>query len=314
MTATPSSRDGEILLCIMGPTGAGKTAAALACAAAFPCGVVNADSRQAYRDFPVITAQPTPAERESCPHLLYGYLDIRQGWGAGEYVRVAEEAIRTVRAEGRIPLLVGGTGLYFRALLEGLASIPPVPSDVARHWQQRCEEEGSAALHALLGRVDPSYAAKIHSNDRQRITRALSVWQATGEPFTAWHERPLPPSPHRALKIGIALPLAELEPLLERRIDQMIGCGAVEEARAAFAACPDQDAPGWSGIGCRELYQYCAGNLTLDACRDLWRRNTRAYAKRQLTWFRADPGIRWFKPWETEEIVTLCKKWFAAIS
>jgi tRNA dimethylallyltransferase len=294
------------LLCIMGPTGAGKTAAALALAAHLPCSVVNADSRQVYRDFPIITAQPSARERAQCPHLLYGCLDTRQKLGAGQYGREAAAIVKTVCDAARTPLLAGGTGLYFRALLEGIAPIPHIPREAALVWRRRCELEGSAALHHLLHQVDPAYAAKIHENDRQRILRALEVWQVTGKTFTAWHERPLPPAPYRTLKIGIRLPLAELEPILSHRIDAMIDEGAVNEAKAALARCADPDAPGWSGIGCRELYLHCTGSLSLDACRRLWQRNTRAYAKRQLTWFRADRDIHWFKPWETEEIVRFC--------
>lgn len=282
--------------CIMGPTGAGKTAAAIALSRAFPAAVVNADSRQVYRNFPLLTAQPSPEEQAACPHLLYGMLETGQKLGAGDYVRMADKTIETLRGQGTTPLLVGGTGLYFKALLEGLAPIPQVPAAVAEQWQERCRIEGSAALHALLQQIDPQYAAKIHSNDRQRITRALEVHDATGQTFSQWHSRPLPPPKYRACKVGIGLPMPELEQRLAKRIDLMLEAGALDEARAALEICPDPDAPGWSGIGCRETYLHLTGKLTLDACRDLWLRNTRAYAKRQNTWFRSDREVRWFAP------------------
>ncbi len=293
----------HFLPCLCGPTGAGKTAASLALAARFPISVINADSRQVYRDFPIITAQPSAAEQSACPHLLYGYLPAEAKLGAGEWAREAAAAIAAERAKGRLPLLVGGTGLYFKALLAGIAPIPEVPAEVSARWQARVLAEGAPALHALLAEHDPAYAAKIHPNDRQRITRALEVWESTGRSFSWWHARPLPGPAYRPLKIGIGLSLADLEPLLQQRIKAMLDAGALQEARAALARCTDPEAPGWSGIGCAELYRHLRGELSLDECRALWLKNTRAYAKRQLTWFRADKDITWFRPGQAADIV-----------
>ena len=293
----------QFLVCLSGPTGAGKTAAALALAKVLPVSVINADSRQIYRDFPIITAQPSAEERAHCPHLLYGFLPTEEKLGAGEYARLAAAAIREESEKGRLPVLVGGTGLYFKALLEGIAPIPDIPPEVAAHWQTRCEMVGGPALHALLVERDPAYAAKIHPHDRQRITRALGVWQATGKSFSWWHARPLTSAPYTACKIGLELPMAELEILLKKRIELMLQAGALEEAKAALLRCPDPGAPGWSGIGCNEAYAYLNGAISLAECRALWFKNTRAYAKRQNTWFRADKNIRRFAPHEIEEIV-----------
>ncbi|MDL2267723.1 tRNA (adenosine(37)-N6)-dimethylallyltransferase MiaA, partial [Desulfovibrio sp. OttesenSCG-928-G15] len=282
------------LPCIMGPTGAGKTASALALADRFPLAVINTDSRQVYRDFPLITAQPSPEERARCPHLLYGYLPASAKLGAGQYARAAGECILREHASGRLALAVGGTGLYFKALVDGLADIPDIPEHISLYWQERCAQEGSIALHALLAESDPLYAAKIHPNDKQRITRALEVQQATGKSFSQWHAQSMSDSPFKACKIGIGLPLDELTPLLAKRIDLMLAEGAIDEARAALQKEPDPTAPGWSGIGCAEIFQYLSGTLSLEECKSLWLKNTRAYAKRQLTWFRADPEIVWF--------------------
>lgn len=286
----------------MGPTGAGKTAAALSLADALPASVLNADSRQIYRDFPVITAQPSPAERAVCPHLLYGFLPCGDRLGAGEYARMAAIEVAKARDKGRLPVLVGGTGLYFRALLEGIAPIPPVPEETAGRWRDRLAKEGGPALHALLAERDPDYAAKIHPNDRQRIGRALEVLDATGRTFTWWHGQGLTQPPYRVCKVGIGLGLADLEPILAERIDLMLERGALEEARAALALCDDPAAPGWSGIGCAEIYRHLAGELDRETCKALWLKNTRAYAKRQMTWFRADRGIRWFAPHEAAAV------------
>lgn len=292
------------LVCLMGPTGAGKTAAALALAGRFPLSVINADSRQVYRDFPIITAQPSAEEASVCPHLLYGYLDTAAKLGAGLFARTAGAAAVEEHAKARQPVLVGGTGLYFKALVDGMAEIPPIPKAVSRYWQERCTAEGSAALYRVLQERDPAYADKIHPNDRQRITRALEVAEATGKTFSAWHAQgKAPPARFAACKIGIGMSLEELTPLLARRIEIMLERGALEEARAAMRKSPDPTQPGWSGIGCAEVYQYLDGKLSIDECKQIWLKNTRAYAKRQLTWFRADPEIAWFRPEEGTAIL-----------
>ncbi|MDR2488399.1 MAG: tRNA (adenosine(37)-N6)-dimethylallyltransferase MiaA [Desulfovibrio sp.] len=291
------------ILCIVGPTGAGKTAAALALAEVLPISVINADSRQIYRDFPIITAQPSAGERARCPHLLYGFLPTREKLGAGEYSRLAASAVNSETARGRLPALVGGTGLYVKALIEGMAPIPEVAPDIRTLWQRRYAEEGGPALHAFLAGKDPAYASKIHPHDRQRITRALEVWQATGKNLSCWHAGPLPPAPYRVAKISLELPLAELEPLLQKRMEGMLRNGAEDEAREALRRCPDPEAPGWSGVGCGELRAYVEGSLSLTDCKNLWLKNTRAYAKRQLTWFRADKELVRFRPDRPEELV-----------
>ncbi|MDR2075401.1 MAG: tRNA (adenosine(37)-N6)-dimethylallyltransferase MiaA [Desulfovibrio sp.] len=286
------------LPCILGPTGAGKTAAALALALAFPgpVRILNADSRQVYREFPLITAQPSPEEQAAVPHRLYGFLPLSEKLGAGSYSRLADAAIRESLDAGALPVLVGGTGLYLKTLFAGIAPIPEVPADVLDQWRRACAAEGGPALHRLLGREDPEYAAKIHPHDRQRIVRALAVLQATGKPFSLWHKMPPLPSPYRPVKVGVGLPLSALEIRIRRRLEAMLEAGALEEARRAFVRFPDPSAPGWTAIGCRELLAHLNGLLSLEECRELWFRNTRAYAKRQLTWFRPDREITWFSP------------------
>lgn len=285
----PLARQPIPVFCLAGPTGCGKTEAALALAAALDGEVVNADSRQVYADFPLITAQPTVEERARCPHHLYGFLETSQKISAGRWVDMAMTAIRDIHARGKLPLLVGGTGLYFQSLLHGIAEIPPVDAGISVRLTARLEEEGSLALHTELARHDPAYAARIHPNDRQRIVRALEVFEGTGKTFSWWHAHAMP-APLCSGPLACFMPSLEaLAPLLARRIDCMLHAGALDEARAALCRCADPAAPGWSGIGCAELFACLHGRLSLEASRTLWFRNTRAYAKRQLTWFRARP-------------------------
>jgi tRNA dimethylallyltransferase len=258
--------------------------------------IVNADSRQAYRDFPLITAQPSHADQAICPHVLYAFLDTQEKLSAGRYAALALDAVRTQAEAGRFPILVGGTGFYLRTLLHGIAPIPPVSPEISQAWQQRCAEQGSQNLHALLQQKDPACAAVIHPNDRQRITRALEVLDATGIPLSAWQCRRTPVHELHSLCVYLDFSLEELTPRLTARIDAMLEAGAVDEVRNAMQKCPDPQAPGWSGIGCAEVRRFLNGRISLDQCRDLWIKNTRAYAKRQITWFKRDASLLRVRP------------------
>ena len=291
------------VICLAGPTGSGKTAAALALADALNGEVINADSRQVYADFPCITAQPTQEERAHCPHHLYGFLPTAQKISAGRWADQAAALARQILDKGKTPLLIGGTGLYFNTLLHGTAQIPPVEAALTQALTARIEAQGPAHLHAHLALVDPEYAARIHPNDRQRIVRALEVLEATGRPFTWWHKNAMSAPLCTGPLLVLDAPLTWLEPRLARRLDMMLQNGALEEARAALEICDDDAAPGWSGIGCAEALAFLRGRLNFDECRSLWLRNTRAYAKRQLTWFRARSEAVWLPPEDVRGVV-----------
>lgn len=295
------------VVCILGPTGTGKTRAALSLGQAVE--VINFDSRQVYRDFPIITAQPDEDERAMAPHHLYGFLPTRAPMNAAHMAELAVRTIRAVTERGNLPVLVGGTGLYLRVLLEGIAPIPEIPRAVRQHVLERLEREGPQVLHAELQDIDPVYASTIHPNDSQRNARAQEVWLATGETLSSWHAKARPVEPLDAFCLGVNVDLDTLTPKLAARIDEMMQQGALEEARTAYEHCSDPSAPGWSGIGCAELLSWILGQSTLDEARDLWIRNTRAYAKRQITWCRREERLQRFQAGDEPGMARAVTKW-----
>lgn len=279
------------LICLVGPTGVGKTAASLHLARTFNGVVINLDSRQVYAEFPIITAQPSPQEQAVCPHYLYGMLPAEEKLSAGRFAELAGSVAISHWRQGRLPLVVGGTGLYLRALVQGLADIPSVPASIQREVLAELDRLGPEALHARLAGVDPATAARLAPRDRQRIARALEVHAATGRPLTWWHAQQAQAAasrPFRALILHLDQPNDLLHPRLGQRIALMVEAGAREEIARAWARLPDETAPGYTGIGCAELLAWHLGRLSLAEAVHLWERNTRAYVKRQRTWFRKE--------------------------
>ncbi len=298
------------VVCLAGPTGAGKTAAALHLAAALDGEVINLDSRQVYQDFPIITAQPSAEERAACVHHLYGFLPTQEKLSAGLFADMVMQVVQDVHSRGKMPLLVGGTGLYFKTLLEGMADIPAVDASLSAVLIQKCHAVGSFVLHKELSGIDPEYAARIHPNDKQRVVRALEVYEATGKTFTWWHKN-APRVPRvRGVYLGTDVTLEALRPRLDARIELMLEAGALKEAQYALEKCTDPKAAGWSGIGCAELHAHFCTGLSMQATLNLWSKNTKAYAKRQLTWFRAVPQMLWFAPQDVDGMLHAVHSFF----
>jgi len=304
-----SMNDKLPLVCILGQTGTGKTDLALELAKRWPVEVINFDSRQVYQELPIVTAQPTLEERSVCPHHLYGFLRADQKINAGDFVRLAKEKIAQVVAKNKLPVLVGGTGLYLRALISGLAAIPRVEPKIKQKVADLFQSKGLQGLYQFLQQVDPGYAIKIHPNDRQRITRALEVFFQTEKPFSFWHKRTPKASPYNYLKLGLKMDLNLLEPHLEKRIDKMLELGAVQEVKGLWSRYQDSSLPGFSSIGVKEILAYLKQELSWDEMKSLWLKSTRAYAKRQLVWFKKEKDVHWQKPQSRNKLIIIMDNW-----
>ncbi|MBM4221569.1 MAG: tRNA (adenosine(37)-N6)-dimethylallyltransferase MiaA [Gammaproteobacteria bacterium] len=285
-----------LVVCLMGPTAAGKTALAIELARRMPFGVISVDSALVYRRMNIGTGKPGPSLLAEVPHRL---IDIREPWesySAGEFVRDARAAIAEVADSGRVPLLVGGTMLYFRSLWHGLSALPEGDSGLRAEIDQRGATLGWPVLHAELGRVDPLSAARLQPNDRQRIQRALEVWYLTGIPLSAQQGRGSAPGDLRFLRIAV-LPGDRklLHARIEARFREMLAQGFVGEVEGLMRL-PEMHAerPAMRAVGYRQLWGMLAGDYDQDAAERRALAATRQLAKRQLTWLRHEAGVQGF--------------------
>ncbi|ACA20457.1 tRNA delta(2)-isopentenylpyrophosphate transferase [Methylobacterium sp. 4-46] len=285
---------------IAGPTASGKSALALALARARGGVVINADSMQVYADLRVLTARPNPAEEAQAPHRLYGSVDGAVNFSVGHYLAAVGEVLREVWAAGGLPIVVGGTGLYFKALLEGLSEIPPVPEAVRTALRAEAEGRETAALHADLARRDPEGAARLGAHDRLRVLRALEVLAATGRPLSAFQgsRRPGPLAGMPCDKLFLVPDRALLRARIDARFLAMMEEGALDEVARLRARRLDPMLPVMRAHGVPGLIAFLDGALTREEAVARGQADTRAYAKRQVTWFRhqAGAGWRWLAP------------------
>ncbi len=295
------------ILCIAGPTASGKTAFSLEIAQYLKnhdkiVNIINVDSCQLYKDFPIITAQPTKDEQLQAKHSLFGILKLEEKSTAGSWIELASKEINNTIQEGKIPILIGGTGMYFKTLLEGIIQIPNISTNIKDNLNSIVEEKGISFLYKKLQAIDEEYSKKIHINDRQRILRALEVYKETGKTLSLWHkehqENLENNKKYNSLQIGIGMPLDELSPYLYKRTQIMLENNALDEVKNALIYSPNMSAPAFSSIGCKELGTYLQGKSSLEDACELWNKNTRAYAKRQWTWFRANKNIKWCHPFD----------------
>ena len=273
---------------IAGPTASGKSALALALAEKIGGIIVNADSMQVYRDLRVITARPTPAEEARVPHRLYGHVDAGENYSVGRWCRDVGTVLAEIERQGRVAILVGGTGLYFKALTTGLAAVPPIAAEIRSQVRARLASEGAAALHGELAGLDPATAQRLMVNDRSRIARALEVVLATGRSLTDWHREGLPAlvDSARAAKIFLTCERKQLVARIEARFAAMLEAGALDEVRALERRQLDPLLPAMKAHGVPWLIRHLHGEISLDEAAAGAIMDTRRYAKRQLTWFR----------------------------
>jgi tRNA dimethylallyltransferase len=284
---------------IAGPTASGKSALALALAEQTGGTIINADSMQVYRDLRVITARPTLEQETRVPHRLYGHVDAAENYSVGRWCVDASEAVAEAQRAGRLPVVVGGTGLYFTALTRGLAAVPPIPAQIRAGVRERLAAEGIAGLYADLQGRDPASAQRLMPGDRARITRALEVVLATGRPLSAWLRESMPPAvaATHAIEIFLSVDRAELYRRIDARFDDMLVSGAVEEVRRLAARDLDPALPAMKAHGVPWLIRHLKGEVGLGQAAAEAKRDTRRYTKRQETWFRHQlPDWTWVAP------------------
>lgn len=289
----------------MGPTASGKTDFAISLCKRFPCDVISVDSALVYRGMDIGTAKPDPETLARTPHRLIDIREPEESYSAGEFVRDAYREMDEIFAAGRIPLLVGGTMMYFRALTEGIAALPSADEAIRRTIDAEAAERGWPALHEELQLVDPQAAQRIKPKDRQRIQRALEVYRSSGQPLSDWQRNSAPARGDIGyLKLGLNIePRSLLHERIERRLDLMIAGGFVDEMRrlrerpGLLAGCPAM-----RSVGYRQFWQYLEGDYSLEEARDRALFATRQLAKRQITWLRSETKVLLADPLEAGAI------------
>jgi tRNA dimethylallyltransferase len=277
---------------IAGPTASGKSALALTLAEALGGVIVNTDSMQVYRDLKVITARPTAEDESRAPHLLYGHVDASENYSVGRFLADARGALAEAQRLRRMPIFVGGTGLYFKVLTHGLAAVPAIAPEIRAMVRGRVEAEGPAILHEELLRRDPAMAWRLQPGDRTRIARALEVIEATGRSLSEWHDDGMPAllQADRVARLFLTPERAMLNRRIDARFDTMLACGALDEVRALCARHLDPLLPAMKAHGVPWLSRYLADEITLALAVEKAKQDTRHYAKRQFTWFRHQLG------------------------
>jgi tRNA dimethylallyltransferase len=305
----PADADKQRIVVICGPTAVGKTAAGIEVAAAVGGEIVSADSMQVYRYMDIGTAKPTAAEQAAVRHHLVDVADPDEPFDAAAYAQLGRRALAELARRGRVPVVVGGTGLYIKALLQGLFQAQAGDPALRARLRAEAQAEGTAALHARLETCDPRTAARLHPNDRVRVLRALEVFEATGRPISELQgAHRFGDEPYRTLKIGLTLDRSALYGRIDRRVEAMLAAGLEEEVRALLARGYGPRLKPMQSIGYSHLTALIAGTVSREECIRTLQRDTRRFAKRQLTWFRADRDILWLSPDRTAEMIQRSKE------
>jgi tRNA dimethylallyltransferase len=281
--------DSKPVVLIAGPTASGKSGVAMELAHTHAGTIINADALQVYRELRILSARPSEADERQVPHRLYGTVPAAQAFSVGLWLSSAREAIEEAWALNRVPIVTGGTGLYFKALEEGLVRLPAIPAAIRQRWRDKLKREGVASLHAELNRFDREEAARLPPTDGQRIVRALEVIEATGKPLSKWQKEFQEEgflAGCRVLRLYLSPDRERLYRRIDRRFEEMVEGGALREVEALLALKLDPSLPAMKATGVYELGCVLRGTLTIEEGCRIAKRNTRHYAKRQLTWAR----------------------------
>lgn len=292
------------LLVLVGPTAVGKTSLAIRLAEALTGEIVSADSMQVYIGMDIGTAKPSREEREKIPHHLIDMVEPTESFSVARYTELAHQAIAAIHTRGHLPILTGGTGLYIRAVVDGLP-LPPAPPNpgIRTRLEEEARKLGSGALHERLARVDPESAARLHQNDQRRIIRALEIYETTGRPRSATLYPPVAASRYKAHWFGLTRPRHSLYHRINERVEAQIAAGLVQEVQELRARGWNPDSTSNQALGYKEIVDYLDGKVSLVEAKERLKKATRQYAKRQLSWWRADRRIRWINldDWTEEE-------------
>lgn len=290
----------KTLIAIVGPTAVGKTAMAISLAQYFRTEIISADSRQFYREMSIGTAKPDPEELASAPHHFINSHTITDDYSAGDFEREALQKLEQLFQRHDVVVMVGGSGLFVRALCEGLDDLPKAGDEVRERLNHEMIQLGLESMKERLKAIDPAYYALADVDNPQRVVRALEVFEATGKPMSFYHKKDLDKRPFDILTIGLNMERAQLYERINLRVDHMMEIGLLEEVKSLY---PFRTKPALLTVGYAELFDYLDGNSSLEAAVDKVKQNSRRYAKRQITWFKKYGNTTWFEPTETKRII-----------
>jgi len=304
---SPTKKPKVIVIC--GPTGIGKTSVGIQLAEKEGGEIISADSMQIYRYMDIGTAKPTADEQNRLLHHMIDIVDPAEDFDAVRFAQMAREKVMQLHQKGVMPVIVGGTGLYIKALLQGLFQSNPVDSQIRERLTQEAAENGSSSLHDRLKQVDPDTAGRLHPNDAYRIVRALETIESTGRPISEHHQdHGFADEPFDALKVGLQMDRQKLYDRIDQRVDLMIDDGFLEEVRKLLGMGYTADLKAMQSIGYRHMAAFIEGSLPWDECVRTLKRDTRRFAKRQCTWFGADNQIHWYEPDQLNEMIGLVEE------
>ncbi|NOY36323.1 MAG: tRNA (adenosine(37)-N6)-dimethylallyltransferase MiaA [Chlorobi bacterium] len=295
----------RLLVIILGPTASGKSALAVKLAKELHTEILSADSRQVYRELSIGTAVPTEEEKQGIPHHLMGHRSVHDYYNAFMFEQEALILLDSLFSRMNTVIMAGGSGLYIDAVCRGIDDIPTVDPEIRISMQKKYQAEGIESLRSMLKKLDPEYYAQVDLRNPKRLLKALEISVMTGKPYSSFLMRNVKPRNFGMMKIGITPARNELYHRINARVDKMMEKGLTEEARTLM---PYRHLNALNTVGYKELFAYLDGEITRETAIDLIRRNTRRYARKQLTWFRKDPDIRWFTPGEEDRILTLIRQ------